>query len=317
MRAHFVLPLLACFLWASSADAQKKLVFGDVAAVAPSWPIMVAEKNGFFADEHLAVETIYTGNNVSVVQQVVGGSLDIGNTTFETALRAIGSGAPIAMVGSQTLKFPYSVMAAPAVQRPSDLAGKRIILPFKKSPLTAFWDRWTAEHGLAAGSVDQVYDGATPNRFAALVSGTVEAAALTQPFDLMAAGRGYHKILDYAAYASGLGFTAFVARHDWLAANGDAMRAYLRAVARAVGFLYDPANRQGAIDALTASTKVDAGTAGLVYDYYATELRPFDPGLALPDQNIVQGLAEIREVGDLPPGDHPVANYIDRRYLPR
>jgi ABC-type nitrate/sulfonate/bicarbonate transport system substrate-binding protein len=299
-----------------AAAEMQKLTFGDVSAVAPSWPMMIAEKNGYFADENLAVDTIYTGNNVAVVQQVVGGSLDIGDTTFETALRAVNGGAPIALTASEMLKYPYSVMVAAEIRAPADLAGKRIILPFQKSPLTAFWNKWTAEHGLAADSVEQVYDGATPHRFAALLSGTAQAAALTQPFDLMAENRGYRKLLDYASYAHGLGFTAFVARRDWLAAHGAAMKAYLRAVSRAVKFFYDPANRQASIDVLIAAAKVEPATAALVYDYYAQTFKPFDPKLALPDRNIVEGLAEIAAAGDLPPGDHPVANYVDRRYLP-
>ena len=37
--------------------------------------------------------------------------------------------------------------------------------------------------------IEQVYAGATPNRLAALVSGAVQAALLTQPFDFRAAAQ--------------------------------------------------------------------------------------------------------------------------------
>ncbi len=299
----------------SRAAAVRGLVYGDTTPVAPAWPTMIAQEAGLFTEAGLRVETVYTGNNVYVVQQIVGGSLDVGATTFDSALRGILAGAPILIIGSQMLTYPFSIIAASSVTKLEDLSGKRVILPFASSPLTSLLDAALRERGIDPGKVEKVFDGATPNRLKALLSGAVAAAALTQPSDITALGQGYIRVFDYAAVTRSLGFDAFIAKREWLQANGDAARAFLRATASGVGLLYDPAHRQAAIDALARSAKIDVATVAKVYDYYVHELKPFSPTLAVPDEAITHGLAQLGEIARSARG-RPISQFADLRYLP-
>jgi hypothetical protein len=117
--------------------------------------------------------------------------------------------------------------------------------------------------------IDQVYDGATPNRFAALSSGAVQAALLGQPFDFRAAQLGYKKLLDIGSYAKDYGFLTLMARPKWLAENPMA-RAPICALGCGDRLIYDPAN-QGEGWAIWRGTKPRYGSR-IDGDYYS--LRP-------------------------------------------
>src|SRR6185369_3684762 len=163
---------------------------------------------------------------------------------------------------------------APDITTAAGMKGKRVILPFPKDLLTIVWNRWLTEKGMRPEDVEQVYAGATPNRLAALSSGTVQAALLTQPFDFRAEAQGFRKLLDIGAFGKEYGFLTVLARPQWLRDNPDTARGYLRALAAAVDWLYEPSHRDEAIEILARETKLDPSIATQTYDYYI-KLEPF------------------------------------------
>ncbi|HXP29532.1 MAG TPA: ABC transporter substrate-binding protein [Stellaceae bacterium] len=307
-----VLGILACGSVAQ-AQALKKISVGDVAPIAADWPHFVAEEKGFYRGAGVAPEVIYVGNVANTVKQLVGGSFDIAVSTFDTAVRAIANGGTTVMIGASVVKYPYSIMVTPDIRSVGDLRGKRIVLPFAKDLLTVAWNRWVREQGIDPKEIDQIYDGATPNRFAALTSGVVQAALLGQPFDFKAADQGDKTLLDIGAYAKDYGFLVILSRPDWLSAHGDEARGYLRALAQAVDWIYDPANRDEAIAILARGTKLDPGVAGRTYDYYVKELQPFSRNLAIPDRIVKATVATLVDLGDIKAPDRPLT---DTAYLP-
>ena len=281
-------------------------------------PVYIADKKGYLAENGLKIEVTYTNSNPAAAQQTVGGNFDLGVTTYETGIRAIMNDAPLRLVGSLMRAFPYTVMSQPNVKTLADMKGKKIVLTLAKSVLTVFWNRWLKEQGVKVEDIDQVYDPATPNRFAALQSGTVGAAVLSQPFDWIAAEKGANMLFDLGAYGKGFGFTSFVARTDWLAKNGDAMRGFLRAVSKGVTFLYDSANKAEASKILAAETKMEEANALRTWDYYTKQLRPFDASLDLPDKQIELLIGVLVEMGDFKAGeDYRPSRFVDASFLPK
>ena len=307
-----------CFVPVAAATAQtlKKINDGQVSKTAPNWPNFIAAEKGFFHRGGVELETVYVGNVANTVQQLVAGSFDVASSTFDTAIRAVAAGGNAVLVGGLVTKYPYSIMTAKDVSKAADLKGKRIILPFAKDLLTAVWNRWLTEQGLNPQDIDQIYAGATPNRYAALAGGTAQAALLTQPFDFRAAADGYRKLLDIGAYGKGYGFLTILARPQWLRDNPDTARAYLKAVSDAVDWLYDPANRAEAIAILAKHTKLDPAIATQTYDYYIGELKPFSRKLAIPNEIIPTTVKTLIELGDVKPGAEKT-KFIDLSYLPR
>jgi NitT/TauT family transport system substrate-binding protein len=298
----------------ADAQAPTKINVGDVAPIAANWPHFVADAKGFYKREGVDPQVTYVGNVANTVQQLAGGSFDVAKSTFDTAIRAIAGGADVVMIAGLVTKYPYSIMTAKNVDKVADLKGKRIILPFQKDLLTAVWNRWVREQGMNPADIDQVYDGATPNRFAALSSGTVQAALLGQPFDFKAQEQGYKKLFDIGAYAKDFGFLTILGRPRWLAANQEAARAYLRAHAAAVDWIYDQKNRDEAIAILAQGTKLDKTAATQTYDYFVRELQPFNRNVSLPDAIIDGTVKTLIELGDIKPTTRKL---VDASYLPK
>ena len=316
--------LIACVVLASikvsgpvSAQAPKKIMVGDVAPIAADWPHFVASEKRLYQREGVDPEVTYVGNVANTVQQMVGGSFDIAVSTFDTGLRAIANGADAVLIAGVVTKYPYSIMTPPHVRKASDLKGKQIILPFERDLLTLVWNKWLREHGMQPSDVDQVYAGATPNRFAALTSNVVQAALLGQPFDFRAEDQGYKKLLDIGAYAKDYGFLTLLARSKWLSDNPETARAYLRALSAAVDWIYDLANRDEAITILERGTKLDQASATRTYDYFVKELQPFSRKLAIPDTIISSTVKTLIEINDIKETSISGKKLTDASYTPK
>jgi ABC-type nitrate/sulfonate/bicarbonate transport system substrate-binding protein len=174
------------------------------------------------------------------------------------------------------------------------------------------------EKGMKPDDIEQIYAGATPNRLAAMMSGTVQAALLTQPFDFRAAEQGYKKLLDIGAYGREYGFLTILGNPKWLERDPDGARAYLRAIAKATDWLYDQGNRAPALALLTKYTKVSDAVAAQTYDYYIKDLHPFSRKTALPMEIVQHTLKALVDVGDISPDEakRTEGKMADLRYLP-
>jgi ABC-type nitrate/sulfonate/bicarbonate transport system substrate-binding protein len=308
----------ALILPVASAQAQtvKTVSDGQVSKTAPNWANFVASDKGYFRREGVEPETFYVGNVANTVQQLVAGSFDVASSTFDTAVRAIANGGNAVMIGGMVTKYPYSIMTSKDVASAAEMKGKRIILPFAKDLLTTVWNRWLTEQGIQPQDVEQVYTGATPNRFAALAGGSVQAALLTQPFDFRAAAGGYRKLVDIGAYGKEYGFLTVLARPQWLRDNPETARGYLKALSDAVDWLYEPANREEAIAILVRNTNVAPDIAKETYDYYIGELKPFSRKLAIPEEVVRTTARTLVELGDIK-AETTSMKFTDLSYLPR
>jgi NitT/TauT family transport system substrate-binding protein len=300
------------------AQTPKKIRLGEIARAALNWPRVIASEKNFFAEEGLEVEaTVIQGSAPAVVQQVVGGSIDIGATNFEMAIRGVEGGADISIIGSDMLKFPFALVSSPDVKSAADLKGKRLTVAFQKDPSAVFFKRWAEMNGLATSDVDTIFIGTTPDRFAALTSGSVEAASLTQPFDIRALESGFNKLADFGDFAEDYGFIALIAQKQWLKDNPDTARGYLRAIARAIEWFYAPENREEAIDLMAAHSNSDRALIVSTYEYYFNDLKPFSRNLAVPEARVQGVLNTIVEMGDMQQPTPAPSKYLDTSYQPK
>jgi ABC-type nitrate/sulfonate/bicarbonate transport system substrate-binding protein len=319
-NARRVLLLSLCVLVAAgvadpAAAQKKKVVVGNVAPIALFWPDFIAQKQGFYAKEGLEVETIFVGSVSAAVQQTIGGSLDVAFTTAETAIRAIDRGGDVTILGETVKKWPYSFMAAKDVKKPQDLKGKKCILATPKQDFFWIWNQWLRDQGMKPEDVDQVFDGATPNRYAALANNAVQCAILSQPFDFRAIAEGYTQLADISFYGKEYAFVVIASRRSWAKDNPETARAFLRAIASAIDWFYDPANKDAAINILAEVSKQNRALIEQTYDYYG-KVQPYSKGARIPEagmRNLVDTLVdagEIKPVRDL-------NRYMDTSYLPK
>ena len=310
------LALLGLALPTAGRAEATRLSIAEVSVIAFYWPSFIAEAKGLYAREGVAPEVVYAGSPAAAIQQLVGGSVDLGSSTFDSALRAAASGAPVRVVAATVSRYPYSIMVAPGIASAADLRGKVVSLSIQKDITTVIFRQWLARQGVDPASVDTIHDAATPNRYAALASRSAQAAMLGAPFDFRAAAEGYRKLVDLGAEAKEFPFICLVATPQGLAAKGEAVRAYLRAQQAAIGWLYDPANRAEAIAILAAATKQDAAVAAQTWEYYVAQLKPLNQALAVPGAALAAETKALVEIGDLPSAEAVPAGFVDAGYLP-
>ena len=148
------------------------------------------------------------------------------------------------------------------------------------------------------------------------LSGTVQAALLTQPFDFRAAADGYKKLLDIGAYGKEYGFlTCSPGRNGCATTRTPRAPTSRRCRTRSTGCTTRPtAARQSRFSA--RATQLSPEIAAQTYDYYVKELQPFCRKLAIPADIIPTTVKTLIELGDIKP-EAVSAKYVDLNYLPR
>jgi NitT/TauT family transport system substrate-binding protein len=298
------------FTGTTQAQQRTKIRVGQVAPIALFWPDFVAQQKGFYAAEGLDVDSNFLGSVAAIVQQVIGNSIDIGFTTAETVIRAADKGGDVIVLGETVYKWPYSFMAAKDIKKPQDLKGKKVILPEPKQDLVYLWEEWLRENGMKPSDVDQVFDGATPNRYAALVNGAVQAAVVSQPFDFRAMQEGYTQLYDTSFMKKHYSFGVITARRNWAHDNPKVATAFVRAIGNAIAWWEDPNNKEEAIDILQKVSKQNRALIIKTYEYYHDKVAPYPTDAKLQEdgfQNLLDLLVEANQIKN-----RPASFYTDR-----
>jgi ABC-type nitrate/sulfonate/bicarbonate transport system substrate-binding protein len=280
-----------------------------VGKTAPLWNIFVTVDKGFFAAE--GIDAQIQPMVIAVASPaLVSGSLDIASMPLDTIVLTDGAGDVVG-IGSEIETPIFSLTGGKNVETPSDIRNKVIAASSPTSGTTALLKKMLGALGLDPAEYQILNTGGTPDRYAALQSGQVGAALLTQPFDLQAAAEGFKTLARSPDYVPDAQFTLFVVRRPWMAENRDVAVRFLRAVIRGNRWLYDPANRGEAEAILREEVGADAAMAAAIYDLYIRDVKIYradaEPQLSHLKGNI-DLLVEVQGIG--PPGPNP-EQYLD------
>jgi NitT/TauT family transport system substrate-binding protein len=298
---------------AFSAQAETKIVEGIVSHGALEWPEYIAIEFGWFKENGVDLDIVVVGGGAA--QQLAAGSLNVANSGFPDFIRATNQGAPIKIVINATGIPPYGVYAKPAVKTISDLKGKIISIGGSKDVTLIYMMAFLAAGGVKASDVDFHYAKATPDRFAALVSGAVDAAILYPPAAFRAAAQGFTYLGEINDHLKGFPFGVYAVNTDWAAKNRPAVLGYVKAYARAVRWLYDPANKEQAVDLLVKYSKQDRKDTADTYDYFLTKLKAISQDGLISEQaykNMTDGLISLE---DMKPPVPPMEKFIDPSFV--
>jgi ABC-type nitrate/sulfonate/bicarbonate transport system substrate-binding protein len=221
-------------------------------------PIWVAQRNGLFEAQGLAVQLAYTPTSGFLVTSVLDGKADLAFATLDNVV-AYQEGQGEAKIADNPDLFAFmgcdggffSLVAAPAVGSVAALKGRTVSVDAMTTGLAFVVRELIARGGVAEADVNFVRVGGTATRYLDLIGGKQDATLLRTPFELLAESRGYHKI----AMAETLGAyqgTVGLARRAWAREHEAALIGFLRAYKAATDWLYDPANRDVAEALLVA-----------------------------------------------------------------
>ena len=288
-------------LAAPAARAAEPVTLGTVGqASANLWPELIALDQGFFAAEGLQVDLVYVPSSAALVQQLAGGSLGIATQTgLADPLRAVGMGAPVAVVRIDVQVPPYDLVAKPGITSMKDLKGKVISLGGPKDITRIYVDRMLEPSGVKDGDFDMVFAGATTARASALLAGAVDAAILLPPFNFQAEAKGFNSLGLTVDYVKDLPFSGTAVNVAWANANKETLEKLLRAKNKSIAWFEDEQNRDGALRILKSASSLNQDDVYKAYKFFR-DGHFFEPTGKVSRAKLSALAKAMESLGDLP-----------------
>lgn len=314
-RIALTLATIAGLSWGlvTPSQAQTKIVEGFVSHGALQWPEYIATELGWFKEVGIDLEMVVVGGGAA--QQLAAGALNIGYSGFPDFIRATNQGAPVKIMINGIAAPPYAVFAKPQIKKIADLKGKIVSIGGSKDITLIYMEAFIGSAGLKAKDVDFVFAKATQDRFAALISGGADAAILYPPATFRAAAQGYTNLGDIEEHLKEFPFTVWAVNTDWSQKNRPALLAYVKAYGRAVRWLYDPKNKDQAVDFLVKYSKQNKKDSADTYDYFIGKLKAFSADGLISDaayQKMMDGLISL---GDMKAPLPPSSKFVDSSFV--
>ena len=258
-----------------------------------SWttlPYVVANEKGFFDKENLKVQLItFRGTNL-MLTALLAGELDYA-TILPFLTGAASRGLPVRILGAVTKSSSYFMVARPEIENVKALRGKKLgINSFGSSA------DYAAYAAVSRSGIDANRDltivaigGGTPERLAAVVSGSIDATVVTSPAEYAAEKQGLRVIMS----AQELGqlvripITGIGATQKKMEKDPDQIVRLLRALRLSTLYLVQNSEYSRAL--FQRIMHVDAPTADKLFKLYRDQ---YNPELTLPD-SIVDDLLAV------------------------
>jgi len=227
-----------------------------------NFPILeTGQKRGFYQKENLSVNSVYMRGGIDI-KALLTGDADFG-TGSTTAVTAFVAGAPLRVVMSMNAFVDQALYAQPKYKNLAQLKGQSIGSLNPGGLVDTLLRKIIVQNGLSPERDFIVLNmGGTPERFAALKSGTLAASMLSAPHSLRAEKDGFTRIAVTRDYIDVPG-TAFVAHADKIKKQPQMVKRFLRASLRAMNYIRD--NRADTTQMITREFGMDPEIAGLAY----------------------------------------------------
>jgi len=276
-------------------------------------PLWVASQKGFFERQGLDVELIVIRASDVGIQALAGGSLEIAGSASDAPIAAIEKGLDLVIVGGIINGLSQSIMAAKKFKTYADLRGATFGAISLTSGVT-----FALRQVLKAKGLEYPRDykllviGGTPQTYAALLSGQIDAAALSLPVNYAAEEHGFNEIGRFIDVIPNYQLAALSTKRSWADKNRPVLVRVMKAMAETMHWLYR--NKEAGADLLAKEMKLKPEHALRGWDFY-TSTRTWDPngGINLDGLQIVTQIywEQTQSKGPVP---RPV-KYVDQSYL--
>ncbi|MDT0269666.1 ABC transporter substrate-binding protein [Streptomyces sp. DSM 44915] len=201
-------------------------------------PVKLGIEQGIFADHDLELTLQESQGGAAIVPGVISGDFQFGYSNLVSLLIAKGEDVPVELisVGARASDDPLDdgsgqlMTVDPALTEVEDLRGATIavntLLGINEVAVRATLE----EHGLVRDDVTLV-EVPIPNMPAALASGDVDAAMMSEPFITVTEEQGGHALpVSYAAMGANLPFAGWFAAEPYAAQNPEVVERFQAAL---------------------------------------------------------------------------------------
>ena len=297
---------------AHSAGAPEKMVGIHSARVMSQSLPWMAQEAGLFKKYNLDFNLVFISSSSIVTAALLGGDAEMTLTGgIGNVIAYVRGSTDIAFVGGVKNVMTQSLVAGGTLKRPEDLKGKRIAVSRIGGNTHYFTIQALRRHGLEPNrDFSFMQSGGDPESLAALITGNVEAAALTPPSDSAALVNKFHYVLYGPDLKIPYAATAFVTKRSLIVKRPQAMGNFMRAMAETAKLMHT--DREFVYKVLGKYLRV---TEKAVLDSaYNAEIKALEPRLAIKTEAIQ---ATLEEIAPNEPRAKKVTaqELIDSRYL--
>ncbi len=280
----FVLCALASSSWAAAARTKIVVVVPHRILFTVALPIYVAQEKGFYKENNIDVDAVFTRGGGENVQAVVSGDAQIGLGTGTLAvISAFVKKAPIKIAAAEItgLDAIWYVQSKAPIRRLEDLAGKKVAYSRPGSSThmgaLAIADQIKAK-GLKPPEVVSL--GGIPEVYTAVRTGQADAGWSVPPFQLDLVDKGELRVVvkgDELVSLREITPRVHFVNNSFAAKNPDAVRAFFRAQQRALDYMFENKADTAKIWIRRAEMKYPESAILKTWDFYnraAMALKP-------------------------------------------
>jgi len=280
----FVLFTLASSSWAAAARTKIIVVVPHRILFTVALPVYIAQDKGFYRENNIDVDAVFTRGGGENVQAVVSGDAQIGLGTGTLAvISAFVKKAPIKIAAAEITGMDafWYVLANTPMRKLEDLAGKKI----------AYSRPGASSHMAVLGIADQIKAkglkpaepvslGGIPEVYTALRTGQTDAGWSVAPFQLDKVEKGELRVVvrgEEINAMKDISARVHFTNNDFAAKNPDAVRGFFRAQQRALDYMFDHKEETAKIWIRRAELKFPESAVLKTWDFYnraAMSLKP-------------------------------------------
>ena len=238
------------FLMTAGAGAEE-IVVSNYAVSANGMPFGVALAKGYFKDEGLNITGLISsaGGGTTLRNMLAGGGVPYGEVNPGVVVSAVLAGADLKIVSDNVLtvaEFVWAVKPDSPIKTIKDLKGRKIGYTNPRSTSQALANMLVQSAGFKPEEVELVKTGGFGEGIAALDSGLIDVAPITEPLWSKVKNK-YRAVVVASDVLPPLDNVVGVATEEMMAKRGDFIRAVIRARRKAVQFMKEHPDEAGDI----------------------------------------------------------------------
>lgn len=219
-----------------------------------NWPLWVAQATGLFARNGVEVRLTPTPDSVFQLTGLIEGRFDVAMTAIDNVVAYREGQGEARIDGPDLFAFMggdhgfLRLVTVPEVKTYADLRGRTLSVDARTTGYAFVLLELLERAGLREPDYAFERAGGVLQRFAALLEQRHAGTLLVTPFEVMAEAKGFNRLADALKVLGRYQGLVGAARRPWAEQHRDAVAGYIRAYADAVDWLYDPANREAALE---------------------------------------------------------------------
>ncbi len=246
-------PLELC---AAEAPVRFPLVYGAMSG--NSVPLWIAREQGFFRKYGLDPQLIFIIAG-RAAQAMLAGEINVGVIGGTHVVNAVTSGGDMTMLLGLETKLDYFLVARPGIKNAENLKGKKVAIgtPSGTASLAAYVGLDYLGLVPRRDNITLLGVGGPPERLAALLAGSVDAASVSPDVAQAAINQGYTVLLDLAKENVPFQSSGLVTSRKFMKANPQLVENAARAIVEGVAFARNPANKKIVLQSLSKNLRLD------------------------------------------------------------